>query len=157
MPRVLIVDDFPLSRRGARTILESQSGWECCGEAESGEAALDVLDRCGADVVLMDVCMPGIGGLKATKVLRDAAPEVKVILLTMNDSTEFLRAGLLAGAWGYVLKTDPETELLSALQVVHGNGTYISRSIDRAVATKVMREVEQQWKVEIRHQGQLLH
>lgn len=101
--------------------------------------------------------MPGIGGLTATKVLRDAAPEVKVILMTMNDSPEFLRAGLLAGAWGYVLKTDPETELLSALQVVRGNGTYISRSIDRAVATKVMREVEQQWKVEIRQQGQLLH
>jgi DNA-binding NarL/FixJ family response regulator len=141
MPRVLIVDDHVILRRGLRGILDTHPGWECCGEADCGEAAIDGALSFSPDVVIMDVSMPGIGGIKATKILRGKIPHAKVVLLTLHQSTELLRAGLLAGATGYVLKTDGEEHLIAALEAVMRSEIYVTPAVNSEVASKIVREI----------------
>ena len=141
MPRVLIVDDHAFIRRGVQTILQSFPEWELCGEAGNGSDAVRLVNQLEPDVVLMDITMPGMNGLEATRVIHNSHPRVKIILLTLHESAEVLRSGFRAGASGYLLKADAEEELLKALQVVIGDGSYISPKIDPAVVAHVIGEM----------------
>ena len=141
MPRVLIVDDHAFIRRGVQTILQSFPEWELCGEAANGSDAVRLVNQLEPDVVLMDITMPGMNGLEATRIIHNSHPRVKIILLTLHESTEVLRSGFRAGASGYLLKADAEEELLKALQVVIGDGSYISPKIDPAVVAHVINEM----------------
>jgi DNA-binding NarL/FixJ family response regulator len=141
MPTVLIVDDHAILRRGLRGILATYPGWQCCGEADSGEAAIEGVSDCEPDIVIMDVSMPGIGGIKATKILREKVPHTKVVLLTLHKSTELLRAALSAGASGYVLKSDGEEQLVAALEAVMRDEVYVTKDVSPEVVSKIMREV----------------
>jgi two-component system, NarL family, response regulator NreC len=141
MPRVLIVDDHAFIRRGVETILQSFPEWEVCGEASNGSDAVQLANQLNPEVVLMDVTMPGMNGLEATRIIRKQHPEVKVILLTLHESSEVLRSGFRAGANGYLLKADAEEELMKALRVVVGDGSYISPKIDQAVVAQVISEI----------------
>jgi DNA-binding NarL/FixJ family response regulator len=141
MPRVLIVDDHAFIRRGVQTILQSFPEWELCGEAGNGSDAVRLVNQLEPDVVLMDITMPGMNGLEATRIIHNSHPRVKIILLTLHESTEVLRSGFRAGASGYLLKADAEEELLKALQVVIGDGSYISPKIDPAVVAHVISEM----------------
>jgi DNA-binding NarL/FixJ family response regulator len=141
MPRVLIVDDHAFIRRGVQTILQSFPEWELCGEAGNGSDAVRLVNQLEPDVVLMDITMPGMNGLEATRIIHNSHPRVKIILLTLHESTEVLRSGFRAGASGYLLKADAEEELLKALQVVTGDGSYISPKIDPAVVAHVISEM----------------
>jgi DNA-binding NarL/FixJ family response regulator len=140
MPRVLIVDDHAFIRRGVESLLRPFPEWELCGEAENGHDAIRMVDTLGPDVVLMDVTMPGMNGIEATRNIRSVHPHVKIILLTLHESAEVLRSGFRAGANGYLLKADAEEELLKALRVVVGDGSYISPRIDPTVVTSVIKE-----------------
>jgi len=141
MPRVLIVDDHTFIRRGIQSILKSSPGWECCGEAENGIAAIRMASELKPDVIVMDVSMPGLNGLEATRVIHEAQPEIKIVLLTLHDSVEILRSGFDAGAQGFLLKSEAEYELLRALaSVVKANNIYISPKVDAADARGVLRE-----------------
>jgi DNA-binding NarL/FixJ family response regulator len=141
MPRVLIVDDHAFIRRGVETILQSFPEWEVCGEASNGNDAVQLANQLNPEVVLMDVTMPGMNGLEATRIIRKQHPEVKVILLTLHESSEVLRSGFRAGANGYLLKADAEEELMKALRVVVGDGSYISPKIDQNVVAQVISEI----------------
>ncbi|MGB2636263.1 MAG: response regulator transcription factor [Candidatus Acidiferrum sp.] len=141
MPRVLIVDDHAFIRRGVETILQSFPEWEVCGEASNGSDAVQLANQLSPEVVLMDVTMPGMNGLEATRIIRKQHPEVKVILLTLHESSEVLRSGFRAGANGYLLKADAEEELMKALRVVVGDGSYISPKIDQTVVAQVISEI----------------
>jgi len=141
MPRVLIVDDHAFIRRGVQTILQPYPEWEFCGEASNGGDAVRLTDELSPDIILMDVTMPGLNGIEATRLIRKAHPDVKVILLTLHESSEVLRTGFRAGASGYLLKADAEEELLKALRVVVGAGSYISPKIDPHVVTQVIEEM----------------
>ncbi|MGB7731227.1 MAG: response regulator transcription factor [Candidatus Acidiferrum sp.] len=141
MPRVLIVDDHAFIRRGVETILQSFPEWEVCGEASNGSDAVQLANQLSPEVVLMDVTMPGMNGLEATRIIRKQHPEVKVILLTLHESSEVLRSGFRAGANGYLLKADAEEELMKALRVVVGDGSYISPKIDQTVVAQVINEI----------------
>lgn len=141
MPRVLIVDDHAFIRRGVETILQSFPEWEVCGEASNGSDAVQLANQLNPEVVLMDVTMPGMNGLEATRIIRKQHPEVKVILLTLHESSEVLRSGFRAGANGYLLKADAEEELMKALRVVVGDGSYISPKIDQNVVAQVISEI----------------
>ncbi len=141
MPRVLIVDDHAFIRRGVETILQSFPEWEVCGEASNGSDAVQLANQLNPEVVLMDVTMPGMNGLEATRIIRKQHPEVKVILLTLHESSEVLRSGFRAGANGYLLKADAEEELMKALRVVVGDGSYISPRIDQTVVAQVINEI----------------
>lgn len=141
MPRVLIVDDHALIRRGVRSILQSFPEWELCGEAENGVDAIRLTSEMKPDVVLMDVTMPGMNGIDATRIIRNASPQVRIVLLTLHESLEVLRNGFRAGATGYVLKADAEQELIKALRIVMGEAPYVSPRLDREVVRHVLDEI----------------
>ena len=138
MPRVLVVDDHVVIRRGVQGILSTYPEWDLCGEADNGQDAIRLAGELAPEVVIMDVSMPGMNGLEATRIIHDVLPETKVLLLTLHSSSEFVRSAFRAGARGYVLKSDAENELVRALNVVIGEGTYVSPAIDaRAVKESI--------------------
>lgn len=141
MPRVLIVDDHAFIRRGVQTILHGFPEWEFCGEAESGKEAIRLADELKPEVIIMDVSMPGLNGIEATRAIRKMQPGVKIVLLTLHESAELLRSAFRAGASGYLLKTDAEQELVKALTVVIGEGAYISPKMDSEVVKSVIGEL----------------
>jgi DNA-binding NarL/FixJ family response regulator len=141
MPRVLIVDDHAFIRRGVQTILQAFPEWQFCGEASNGSDAIQLVEQLHPDVVLMDVTMPGMNGLEATRIIHRTHPDVKVVLLTLHESAEVLRNGFRAGASGYLLKADAEEELMKALRIVIGDGSYISPRLDPGAVTQVINEL----------------
>jgi len=134
MPRVLVVDDHAVIRRGVQGILSTYPEWDLCGEADNGQDAIRLAGELAPEVIIMDVSMPGMNGLEATRIIHDVLPETKVLLLTLHSSSEFVCSAFRAGARGYVLKSDAENELVRALNVVIGEGTYVSPAIDARAA-----------------------
>lgn len=130
MQRILVVDDHAVIRKGIQSILGAWPEWQVSGEAANGEDAVQLTKDLKPDIVLMDISMPGMGGLEATRAIRKACPGAKVLLLTLHDSMEWVETALRAGARGYLLKSDTEGELMRALKVVAGNGIYASPSLD---------------------------
>ena len=118
------------------------------GEADSGETAVRAASEFLPDIILMDVSMPGMGGLEATKVVHAKLSRVKVLLLTLHKSTELLRAGLLAGANGYVLKSDSEDELIEALETVSRGGIYVTKAISPDAVYEILRQMSLQTAAE---------
>jgi two-component system, NarL family, response regulator NreC len=141
MARVLIVDDHTFIRRGIQSILNSSPDWDYCGEAENGVAAIRLAAELKPDVIIMDVSMPGLNGLEATRVIHEAQPDIKIVLLTLHDSIEVLRSGFQAGAQGYLLKSEAEQELLRALRSVTTEKVYISPKVDHGEAQGILREI----------------
>lgn len=141
MPRVLIVDDHAFIRRGVQTILHPFPEWEFCGEAANGKDAIRLADELKPEVIIMDVSMPGLNGIEATRAIRRMQPGVKIVLLTLHESAELLRSGFRAGARGHLLKTDAEQELVKALSVVIGDGAYISPKMDSETIKSVIKEM----------------
>jgi DNA-binding NarL/FixJ family response regulator len=139
MPKVLIVDDHTFIRRGIQSILDSSPEWDYCGEAENGVAAIRMASELKPDVIIMDVSMPGLNGLEATRVIHEAQPEIKIVLLTLHDSVEVLRSGFQAGAQGYLLKSEAEQELIRALGSVTQEKIYISPKVTDA--ENILREI----------------
>jgi DNA-binding NarL/FixJ family response regulator len=138
MPRVLVVDDHAVIRRGVQGILSTYPEWDLCGEADNAQDAIRLAGELAPEIVIMDVSMPGMNGLEATRIIHDVLPETKVLLLTLHSSSEFVRSAFRAGARGYLLKSDAENELVRALNVVIGEGTYVSPAIDaRAVKESI--------------------
>ena len=141
MPRVLIVDDHAFIRRGVQTILHPFPEWELCGEADNGNDAIRMAEELKPEVIIMDLSMPGLNGIEATRAIRKTQPAMKIVLLTLHESAELVRSAFRAGARGYLLKTDAEQELVKALTVVTGQGTYISPRIDSTVVKNVISEI----------------
>jgi DNA-binding NarL/FixJ family response regulator len=141
--RVLIVDDHAFIRRGVQTILHPFPEWELCGEADNGNDAIRLAKELKPEVIIMDVSMPGLNGIEATRVIRNTQPSVKVVLLTLHESADLVRSAFRAGARGYLLKTEAEQELVRALTVVLGEGAYMSPKIDSEVVRSVIDEMSQ--------------
>jgi len=117
--RILLVDDHTILREGVRTLLNTQEDMEVVGEAEDGEQAVNLVKKIRPDIVLMDIGLPGINGIEATKRIKRENPEVKVLVLSMHDNEEYIAPVFQAGASGYVLKRLASKELVSALRAVH--------------------------------------
>lgn len=141
MPTVLVVDDHAFIRRGVRSILEPFPEWELCGEAANGQEAIQKATELHPSIVVMDVSMPVLDGIAATQAIKKSHPQTHVILLTLHNSRELLSRAFQAGARGYVLKADVDDELLKALRIVVGDGSYISPKIDESSAKAVVREI----------------
>jgi DNA-binding NarL/FixJ family response regulator len=129
--RVLVVDDQALVRAGFRMILEAETDVVVAGEAADGEAALQVAAVCEPDLVLMDVRMPGMDGIEATRRLLRAASPPAVIMLTTFDMDEYVYAALRAGASGFLLKDVPPEQLVDGIRAVHSGESLLSPSITR--------------------------
>jgi DNA-binding NarL/FixJ family response regulator len=116
--RILIVDDHPVVRKGLSTFLANEADMEVVATAESGEQALELAERTHPDVVLMDLSMPGIGGIQATELMVKQQPDVRVIMLTSFGGHERMVEALKSGAVGYVVKDTPPAEMLQAVRSV---------------------------------------
>jgi two-component system nitrate/nitrite response regulator NarL len=127
--RLLIVDNHTLFRQGLVSLLESEPGFNVVGEAGSGEEALQMARQLQPDVVLMDVKMPGIGGVEATRRLLELMPSARVLMLTVSEEEESLFAAIHAGARGYILKNADADELLEGIRRVHAGEATISPSM----------------------------
>jgi two-component system response regulator NreC len=123
--RVLIVDDHPVVRSGLRLLLEAQPDLEVAGEAGTAERALFEALESRPDVILMDVVMPGKGGIDGLEPIRTALPDVKVLILSMQDDPSYLRQAFAVGASGYVLKEAVDAELVAAIREVAAGGRYV--------------------------------
>lgn len=136
--RVLIADDHAVLRAGLRMLLDAQPDMAVVGEAGDGREAIDRASALQPDVILLDLTMPNLGGLAALPQLRDAAPQARVLILTMHDDESYLRQVLAAGAAGYVLKKAADTELLSAIRVVHRGDVYLYPSLTRTLLDSLL-------------------
>jgi len=136
---VLLVDDQRLMREGLRTLLELEPELQVAGEAGDGQAALDAYAAIEPDVVLMDVRMPGMDGVEATRRMRERWPGARVIILTTFDDDASVFEGLRAGALGYMLKDVSGHDLAEAVRTVAGGGALIEPSVARRVLAEFAR------------------
>lgn len=133
MIRVLLADDHSLVRAGIRSLLGAMAEVEVVGEAASGEEAIELAAGKRPDVVLMDIAMKGMTGLEAAAVLRERAPDVRVVILSMHSGEEYVLQALRAGAAGYLLKDAATGELELALRSVMRGESWLSPAVSRQV------------------------
>ncbi|ENY71746.1 UvrY/SirA/GacA family response regulator transcription factor [Aeromonas diversa] len=134
MINVFLVDDHELVRTGIRRILEDVRGIKVVGEAQSGEAAVTYCRQSHPDVILMDMNMPGIGGLEATRKILRICPDVRIIVLTIHSENPFPTKVMQAGAAGYLTKGAAPEEMIQAIRLVHSGQRYLSPEIAQQMA-----------------------
>jgi len=132
---LLLVDDQKLLREGIRALLDREGDLTVAGEAGDGEEAVELYAALRPDVVLMDVQMPGVDGVKAIERIHEMDPEAKVVLLSVFDDEEYVIGGLRAGALGYLLKTMSGEELAAAVRTVHEGGAVFEPKVARKMVT----------------------
>jgi DNA-binding NarL/FixJ family response regulator len=128
--RVLLSDDHYFVRRGLRTILEATGEYEICGEASDGRQTMELAARLTPDILILDVTMPPPNGLEVAASLRESLPQTKILLITIHDSEEMLRAAAAVGVAGYLLKSDAEELLVVALQCLREGKLFVSPAFD---------------------------
>ena len=136
--RTMVVDDHTLFRKGLRSLLEHLEGMEVVGEASTGREAVTLAEELVPDVVLMDIQMPDINGIEATKQILQENPHIGIILVTMFDDSESVLSGMRAGARGYVLKGAEPEELRHAIEAAYRGEVLLSP----AIAAKLVRRFE---------------
>lgn len=137
--RVLLVDDHAILREGIRALLAISKDIDVVGEAGDGQQAIEQVQELLPDVVLMDIAMPGLDGLEATRRIKDRFKNVKVLILTQHENREYVFPILKAGADGYVLKKAAGTELISAIRAVHEGGTFLYPTVAKTVVEDYLR------------------
>jgi two-component system, NarL family, response regulator NreC len=131
--RVLIADDHVLLRAGLRALLNTSNDFEVVGEASDGTEVLALAKRLQPNVVLMDMNMPGCGGMEATHLLREKHPDINVLILTVHEDKSLLQESLRVGASGYILKRALESELVNAIKAVARGDLYVHPAMTRAL------------------------
>lgn len=140
--RVLIVDDHTLFRESLRSLLKAAGGIEIVGEAEDGIEAVRKADQLRPDVVLMDIAMPNFNGLQATRKIKKENPSVKVLILTMYETEQYIIEMLHSGASGYILKRAAARELVSAIQAVSQGNAYLYPSVAKKVLNGYLEQIK---------------
>ena len=140
--RILIVDDHAVVRRGVRSLLESHDGWEIAGEATNGREAVDLAKRLQPDIVVMDLTLPELNGLEATRQILKDSPRSEVLVLTMHHSEELARDVLQAGARGYVLKSDADHSLIAAIESLREHKPFLTSTVTEFVLDDYRRRGE---------------
>jgi two-component system response regulator NreC len=141
MIRVLLADDHAMVRKGFRLILEAQADIEIAGEAGNGREAVELAEKLHPDVVVMDVAMPELNGIEATRRIAASSPHTRVLALSMHKDSVYVREILRAGARGYLLKDSIDTDLISAVRAVAKGDGYISPGVSDAVLSDYRRHV----------------
>ena len=137
--RILLADDHTILRDGIRSLLEDESDMTVIGEAEDGHSAVKLVKKLDPDVVLMDIAMPLLNGLEATRQIKRDNPQTKVLILTMHENEEYIRQVLAIGAMGYILKDAAARELLGAIRAVYRGEAVLSPAITRLVIEDYLR------------------
>lgn len=124
--RILVADDHDLMRRGLRSLLESRPGWEVCAEANTGRDAVAKAAQLKPDVVVLDVCMPELNGVEATRQIRKTSPRSEVLVLSVHHSDQLIRDVLEAGARGFLVKADSDADLVTAVESLSNRKPYFT-------------------------------
>ena len=132
--RILVADDHHVVRTGLRSLLESKSGWKVCAEAENGREAVEKAGKLKPDVAVLDIGMPLLNGVEATRQIRKLSPKTEILILTMHDSELLVQEVMEAGALGYILKDDADRNLISAVDALHRHQPYFSSRVSDAAS-----------------------
>jgi len=136
--RVLIADDHEVMRRGVRTVVEMQPGWSVCGEAATGREAVELVEKFHPDIVVMDVQMPELNGLEATRQIKKIAPGTEILMFTGLETEELVREVFEAGARSYILKTDGRLPLETALRSLANHKPYFTTEVGEILFAKFL-------------------
>jgi DNA-binding NarL/FixJ family response regulator len=132
--RILVADDHDVVRRGLRVLLESEGDdWQICGEAESGREAVALAIRLRPDIAVLDLSMPDLNGLEATRQIRRHLPTVEVLIYTMHETDQLVRDVLFSGARGYLLKSESAAQLTSAIAALERHKPYFSPTVSETL------------------------
>lgn len=140
--RILVADDHEVVRRGLCALLRNQPDWEVCGEAADGRDAVEKVLALKPEVVILDIGMPNLNGLEATRQILKANSQVKVLILTLHDSDQVVQEVLNAGARGFLLKTDAARELVVAVEALRRNKIYFTPKVAAMVLDGYLRPQE---------------
>lgn len=133
MLRILIAEDHEVARQGIRALLEAHAGWEVCAEAKDGREAVELASSTNPELVLLDVGMPNLNGLEATRQILAASPNLPILILTMHDSDQVVREVLRAGARGFLLKSDAGRDLVAAVEALQLHRTFFTTRVSQMV------------------------
>lgn len=137
--RILLADDHDVVRCGLRQLLEQRPGWEVCGEAVTGREAVEMAARLMPHVVVLDLTMPELNGLEATRQIRKAQPSMEVLIFTMHESEQLIREVLAAGARGYLLKSDAAALIVSAVETLARHKPYFNPKVSETILDGFLR------------------
>jgi DNA-binding NarL/FixJ family response regulator len=140
--RIVVVDDHAVVRRGVRALLETQPGWEVVGEAATGRDAVEFAKRLQPDIVVMDLSLPELNGLEATRLILKESPRTEVLVLTMHHSEELARTVLQAGARAYVLKSDADHSLVAAVESLSQHKPFLTSTVTEFVLDDYVNRAE---------------
>jgi two-component system nitrate/nitrite response regulator NarL len=141
--KILIVDDHEVVRDGLKNILETLENFVVSGEAANGEEAVKMYASLKPDLVIMDISMPGMNGIEATKVIKDKDPDAKILILTMHDNQEYLNQIIRSGAKGFILKNTDKEELLDAVKTVASGDNFFSKDISKLIIDNYIRSAKE--------------
>jgi DNA-binding NarL/FixJ family response regulator len=133
MFRILIADDHDVARGGIRALLENHPGWQVCGEAKDGRETVDLVAKTKPDLILLDIGMPNLNGLEATRQILATAPEALILILTMHDTDQLVREVLRAGARGFLFKSDAGRDLITAVEALQQGRTFFTTRVSQLV------------------------
>lgn len=146
--RILLADDHVVMRKGLRALLERQSNLEVVGESENGRETIDLAASLVPDVVVMDVGMPVLNGIEATKTIVTQNPQISVVILSMHVDESYVMRALKAGARGYLLKDSAPGDLMGAIQAVSQNKSFFSPKVSHILAEDYVRVLKQKGAVD---------
>src|SRR6267143_358351 len=132
--RILVADDHQVVRTGLRALLESKTGWQVCAEASNGREAVEKASQLKPDVAVLDIGMPLLNGVEATRQIRKLSPQTEILILTMHDSEQLVQEVLGAGAHGYILKDDADRNLVAAVDALRRHKPYLSSRVSEAAS-----------------------
>lgn len=137
--RVIIADDHEIVRQGVRNLLEREGDMDICGEATNGRDAVEIAARLVPDVAILDISMPGLNGIEATRQILKFNPKIRVLMFTMHDAEQLVHEVFSAGAKGYLLKADAGRHLISAVRTVASGSHYFSSRLSEVIFESFLR------------------
>jgi len=141
--RVLLAEDHSVVRTGLRLIISNEEDMTVIGEAEDGVQAIQKAQELRPDIIVMDMTMPGLGGLEATRQIKRDLPDIHILFLTIHDNEEYFFQAVQAGADGYVTKSSPAWEVLTAIRTVHQGDCYLNPSVTKMLVGDYLERVRQ--------------
>jgi DNA-binding NarL/FixJ family response regulator len=140
MVRILLADDHDVLRRGLRHLLQEQPGWEVCSEALNGREAVDMAKEHRPDIAIIDISMPELNGLEATRQIKKALPRTEILIFTMHDDEQLVRDVLAAGARGYLLKTDASRHIVAAVEALAHHKPFFTSHVSETMLESFLRQ-----------------
>jgi DNA-binding NarL/FixJ family response regulator len=138
--RIFVADDHEVVRRGLCALLQAQPDWEICGEAADGREALEKAQKLKPDVIILDIGMPSLNGLEATRQILKINPQTRILILTLHDSDQVVREVLNAGARGFLLKSDAARDLVAAVEALRRDKTYFTSKVAAMVLEGFLKQ-----------------